>query len=77
MSCGTLKKLGYHLNTEILRQEFLQGTGEHLTEQEQHFFCGMAPYMVMAYQQGLSQRALTDVFCFLEPVKTGEQEENQ
>ena len=74
MSCETLNKLGYRLNTEILRQEFLQGTGEHLTEREQRFFCGMAPYMVMAYQQGLSQGALTDVFHFLEKVKTGKGE---
>ena len=69
MSCETLKKLGYRLNTEILRQEFLQGTGECLTEQEQHFFCGMAPYMVMVYRQGLEDKPLSEVFPFLVPVE--------
>ena len=69
MSCGTLKKLGYRLNTEILRQEFLQGTGECLTEQEQHVFCGMAPYMVLASRQGLEDRPLNEIFHFLEPAE--------
>lgn len=61
-----MQEASYHLNNDILKQEFLQGTGSPLTDQGQRYFQGMAPYLVLAYRQGLEGRPLTEVFHFLE-----------
>lgn len=69
MDRKTMRGVGYHLNDEILKQEFLQGTGSPLTDQGQRYFQGMTPYLVLAYRQGLEGRPLTEVFHFLEAVE--------
>ena len=66
MDIKTMQGAGYRLNAEILKQEFLQGSGSPLTDQGQRYFQGMVPYLVLAYQQGLEGRPLTEVFHFLE-----------
>ena len=69
MDTKTMRELGYCLNFETLKQEFFQGTGNQLADQGQNYFQGMAPYLVLAYRQGLENKPLNEVFPFLVPVE--------
>ena len=69
MDTKIMQELGYRLNFETLKQELFQGTGNQLTDQGRHYFQGIAPYLVLAYRQGLEDKPLNEVFPFLVPVE--------
>lgn len=64
-----LQELGYRINYKTLRSHFEKGTGKKLTRGDLKFYGAVAPYLVIAYTDGLEGKSLARRFPFLEVLK--------